>query len=52
MPKWIAGLKLRKLPTRKKTNSTAQAVAAMKCPAGSLTSRSARPKNPRGQRGA
>ena len=50
-PKWIAGLKLRKQPTRKRTNSTAQAVAATKCPAGSPTNRSAG-QNPRGQRGA
>ena len=32
-------MKLRKQPTRKRTNSTAQAVAATKCPAGSLTNR-------------
>ena len=46
-PKWTAGLKLRKQPTRKRTNSTAQAVAATKCPAGSLTNRSAWPKSAR-----
>ena len=40
-PKWIAGLKLRKQPTRKRTNSAAQAVAATKCPAGSPTNGSA-----------
>src|SRR5215471_17956305 len=49
-PKWIAGLKLRKQPTRKRTNSTAQAVAATKCPTGSLTNRSAWPKSARPER--
>ena len=33
-PKWIAGLKLRKPPTPKRINSTAQAGAVTKCPAG------------------
>ena len=53
-PKWIAGLKLRKQPTRKRTSSTAQAVAVMtKCPAGSLTkSKEALGQNPRCQTGA
>jgi transposase len=48
--KWIAGSKLGKQPTRKRTNSTAQAVAATKCPAGSPTSRSAWPKSARPDR--
>ena len=42
--------KHRKQPTRKRTNCTAQAVAATKCPAGSLTNRSAWPKSARPDR--
>src|SRR5580698_3534873 len=38
---------LRQQPTRKRTNSTAQAVAATKCQAGSPTNRSAWPKSAR-----
>ena len=43
-------MKLRKQPTRKRTNSTAQAVPATKCPAGSPTNRSAWPKSARPER--